>query len=93
MRLTKILNGLDRGAQKYVPGRQIRLRDRRREHHVFYLQAELERARYYLSNTLITAPEDGKVVNLQVCPGMVAGMFCLGAIASFNVDADRGSEL
>jgi hypothetical protein len=43
-----------------------------REHHVSYRQAELKRVRYYLNNTLMTAPEDAYLVNLQVCPGMVA---------------------
>ena len=34
------------------------------------LQAQLDQARFYLDNTLMRAPEDGKVVNLQVQPGM-----------------------
>ena len=53
------------------------------------VQAELEQARYYLDNTLMVAPEDGYIINLQVRPGMVAGIVRLGAIASFIVDADR----
>jgi multidrug resistance efflux pump len=53
------------------------------------VQAELDQARYYLDNTLMVAPEDGTVINLQVRPGMVAGDVRLGAIASFVVDADR----
>ena len=53
------------------------------------LQAELDQARYYLDNTLMVAPEDGTVINLQVRPGMVAGDYRAGAIASFVVDADR----
>jgi multidrug resistance efflux pump len=53
------------------------------------IQAELDQARYYLDNTLMVAPEDGYVINLQVRPGMVAGDFRVGAIASFIVDADR----
>jgi multidrug resistance efflux pump len=53
------------------------------------IQAELEQARYYLDNTLMVAPEDGAVINLQVRPGMVAGDVRFGAIASFVVDADR----
>ncbi len=53
------------------------------------LQAQLDQARYYLDNTLMVAPEDGTVINLQVRPGMVAGDVRLGAIASFVVDADR----
>jgi len=53
------------------------------------LQAQLDQARYYLDNTLMVAPEDGTVINLQVRPGMVAGDVRFGAIASFVVDADR----
>ena len=53
------------------------------------IQAELDQARYYLDNTLMVAPEDGYVINLQVRPGMVAGDIRLGAIASFICDADR----
>jgi len=53
------------------------------------LRAQLELARYYLDNTLLVAPEDGHIVNLQVQPGMVAGIFRAGGIASFIVDADR----
>ena len=53
------------------------------------IQAELDQARYYLDNTLMVAPEDGYIINLQVRPGMVAGEVRVGAIASFIVDADR----
>ena len=53
------------------------------------IQAELDQARYYLDNTLMVAPEDGTVINLQVRPGMVAGEFRAGAIATFIADADR----
>ena len=53
------------------------------------LQAQLELARYYLDNTLMVAPEDGHIVNLQVQPGMVAGIVRIGGIASFIVDSDR----
>ena len=53
------------------------------------LEAELDLARYYLNNTLMMAPEDGHIINLQVRPGMVAGPVRLGAIASFICDADR----
>lgn len=53
------------------------------------LEAELDLARYYLNNTLMVAPEDGHIINLQVRPGMVAGPVRLGAIASFICDADR----
>lgn len=53
------------------------------------LKAQLETARYYLDNTLMLAPEDGHIVNLQVQPGMVAGIFRVGGIAAFIVDKDR----
>lgn len=53
------------------------------------LKAELAQAQYYLDNTLMVAPEDGVVINLQVRPGMVAGEVRAGAIASFVCDADR----
>ena len=52
-------------------------------------QAELDQARFYLGNTLMVAPEDGYVMNLQVRPGMVAGDIRYGAIASFVCDANR----
>ena len=52
-------------------------------------EAELKQEIYYLDNTLIVAPEDGYVLNLQVRPGMVAGDIRFGAIASFVADADR----
>jgi multidrug resistance efflux pump len=53
------------------------------------IQAQLEQARYYLANTTMVAPEDGCVINLQVRPGMVAGDYRLGAIASFICDDGR----
>jgi multidrug resistance efflux pump len=53
------------------------------------IQAQLDQARYYLDNTLMVAPEDGYLINLQVRPGMVAGIVRIGGIASFIVDADR----
>lgn len=56
---------------------------------VALVQAELDQARYYLENTLMRAPEDGYIMNLQVRPGMVAGEVRFGAIASFVCDADR----
>ncbi len=52
-------------------------------------QAKLDMAQYYLDNTTIVAPEDGRIWNLQVRPGMVAGIVRLGAIASFIADEDR----
>src|SRR5229473_5340375 len=53
------------------------------------VKAQLELAHYYLDNTLLVAPEDGRIVNLQVEPGMVAGILRIGGIASFIVDSDR----
>jgi multidrug resistance efflux pump len=53
------------------------------------IQAELDQARYYLDNTLMVAPEDGTIINLQVRPGMVSGDIRFGAIATFIADADR----
>lgn len=53
------------------------------------VQAELDLAKFYLDNTTMYAPEDGRIVNLQVRPGMVAGIIRAGAIASFICDADR----
>ena len=53
------------------------------------LRAQMETAHYYLDNTLMVAPEDGHIVNLQVEPGMVAGILRVGGIASFIVDSDR----
>jgi multidrug resistance efflux pump len=52
-------------------------------------QAELDQARFYLDNTLMVAPEDGYIINMQVRPGMVAGDIRYGAIASFVCDANR----
>lgn len=53
------------------------------------IQAQLDLARYYLDNTTMVAPEDGRIVNLQVRPGMVAGEVRFGAIASFICDEGR----
>lgn len=53
------------------------------------VQAELDLARYYLDNTTLVAPEDGRIMNLQVRPGMVSGDYRLGAIASFIAESDR----
>jgi len=53
------------------------------------LDAQLKQARYYLDNTTMVAPEDGHVVNLQVRPGMVSGIYRIGGIAAFIVDRDR----
>jgi multidrug resistance efflux pump len=53
------------------------------------VEAELAQARFYLDNTLMVAPEDGYVINLQVRPGMVAGDYRFGAIATFICDEGR----
>ena len=50
------------------------------------VKAELDQAQYYLDNCTLYAPEDGRIVNLQVRPGMVAGEVRFGAIASFICD-------
>jgi multidrug resistance efflux pump len=39
------------------------------------MEAQLQQARYYLDNTTLTAPEDGRIINLQVRPGMVSGIY------------------
>jgi multidrug resistance efflux pump len=52
------------------------------------LRAQLALARYYLEQTTIVAPENGHIVNLQVRPGMVAGIVRVGGIASFICDDD-----
>jgi multidrug resistance efflux pump len=53
------------------------------------VEAQIEQARYYLDNTTLAAPEDGRIFNLQVRPGMVSGDWRVGAIASFICDDDR----
>jgi multidrug resistance efflux pump len=53
------------------------------------MEAQLEQGRYYLDNTLLTAPEDGRIINLQVRRGMVSGIYRVGGIAAFIADADR----
>jgi multidrug resistance efflux pump len=53
------------------------------------MEAQLEQARYYLDNTTMTAPEDGRIINLQVRPGMVSGIYRIGGIAALIADADR----
>ena len=52
-------------------------------------EAGLAQARYYLDNTTLVAPEDGRIINLQVRPGMVSGDIRFGAIASFICDDGR----
>jgi multidrug resistance efflux pump len=53
------------------------------------IEAQLKLARYYLDNTTLVAPEDGRIINLQVRPGMVSGIYRVGGIAAFLVEADR----
>jgi multidrug resistance efflux pump len=53
------------------------------------VEAQLRQARYYLDHTTMTAPEDGRIINLQVRPGMVSGTIRLGGIAALIADADR----
>jgi multidrug resistance efflux pump len=53
------------------------------------LEAQLQQALYYLDNTTLVAPEDGRIINLQVRPGMVSGILRVGGIAALIVDADR----
>ena len=53
------------------------------------MEAQLRLALYYLDNTTLTAPEDGHMINLQVRPGMVSGIYRVGGIAAFIADADR----
>jgi len=56
---------------------------------VAQLKADLALAEYYLDNTTLVAPEDGYIMNLQVQPGMVSGIFRIGGIATFIIDSDR----
>ena len=51
--------------------------------------AQLKEAQYYLDNTTLSAPEDGRIVNLQVRPGMVSGILRVGGIAALIANADR----
>jgi multidrug resistance efflux pump len=53
------------------------------------LAAQLQLARYYLDNTTLVAPEDGRIINLQVRPGMVSGIYRIGGIAALIAEADR----
>jgi multidrug resistance efflux pump len=55
---------------------------------VLQAEANLRQAQFYLDQTEIRAPDDGMIVNLQVQPGMVAGIVRAGAIASFIFDRD-----
>jgi multidrug resistance efflux pump len=53
------------------------------------VEAQLRLAQYYLDNTSLVAPEDGRIINLQVRPGMVSGIVRIGGIAALIADADR----
>ncbi len=53
------------------------------------IEAELLQAQFYLDNTTMKAPEDGRIVNLQVRPGMVSGILRVGGIAALIASADR----
>ena len=53
------------------------------------MEAQLKQALYYLDNTTLIAPEDGRIINLQVRPGMVSGIYRVGGIAALIADADR----
>ena len=53
------------------------------------MEAQLKQALYYLDNTTLTAPENGRIINLQVRPGMVSGIYRVGGIAALIADADR----
>ncbi len=53
------------------------------------MEAQLQLARYYLDNTTLEAPEDGRIINLQVRPGMVSGIYRIGGIAALIAEADR----
>jgi hypothetical protein len=52
------------------------------------IEAQLKLARYYLGNTTLVAPEDGRIINLQVRPGMVSGIVRAGGSV-----ARRGGSL
>lgn len=51
-------------------------------------EAQLKQAQYYLDNTTLVAPEDGRIVNLQVRPGMVSGILRVGGIAALIASHD-----
>ena len=53
------------------------------------VEAQLVQAQYYLDNTTLVAPEDGRIINLQVRPGMVSGIYRIGGIAALIAEADR----
>lgn len=51
-------------------------------------EARLEQAKFYLDQTVIRAPMDGFITNLQARPGLVVGIVRVGAIASFVAESD-----
>ncbi len=53
------------------------------------IAAQLKEAQYYTDNTTLRAPEDGRIVNLQVRPGMVSSILRVGGIAALIAEADR----
>lgn len=53
------------------------------------MAAQRQLAQYYLDNTTLVAPEDGRIINLQVRPGMVSGIYRIGGIAALIADHDR----
>ena len=53
------------------------------------MEAQLRQAQYYLDNTTLVAPEDGRIINLQVRPGVVSGIYRIGGIAALIAEADR----
>lgn len=55
---------------------------------VIEAEEQLAQAQYFLDQTVMKAPTDGVIVNLQVQEGMVAGIIRVGAIASLIVDED-----
>ena len=56
---------------------------------VAHIDAQLQQAQFYLDNTTMRAPEDGRIVNLQVRPGMVSGILRVGGIAALIASAGR----
>lgn len=51
-------------------------------------EQRLAEAQYYLGQTTIFAPEDGRIVSQQARPGLVVGGRRIGAIAAFVVDKE-----
>jgi len=55
---------------------------------ILQAEAQLSKAKYFLDNTTIYAPENGMIVSQQARPGLVVGDLRLGAIASFVTEDD-----